>query len=810
MQRFPVIRSILILFSLFTTDARAADSPQMWEEIEATTLEKELDGLEAGARGTGRPTHYREFRLNLEVLDSVLHETTAARLDFTAEARAVMPIPMPDGSTLQFVLQETAVMSPELAARYPDHKTYRGFNPKNPIETLSMELAPNGLSARVTTDTAVVLINPTETAPDYLTTSDRYISYERHAAPVTRERMRCHTASRPSRAGRRAPIPSTAWGHSLRTYRLAVAATGEYVQAVGGTSAMAMAAINRTVNRVNQIYRRDFAVQLQLVANNDRLIHLDPATDPFTNLNTSMLVVESQAHIDAEIGDANYDIGHVFSSNDGGEAGLGVVGITGYKAMGATGSATPTGDEYDVDYVAHEIGHQFGANHTYNGILSGCSASEHNPTTAFEPGSGSTILGYAGLCAADDLQPHSDPYFHSGTLHEITSYISSAPRAHTVDPSGNSIPLVDAGVDQTIPSRTPFELQAMASDADGAATELTYTWEQFDLGQQQSLTDPDDGASPLFRSQRPSRASTRSFPAVQTLLTGLPSDQEKLPSRRRESLYRVTVRDNAATSGAVTTDDKRITVHADSGPFQVTKPIAGDAIGGITLVTWDVNNTNVAPVAATHVSILASLDGGRTFTEKLAEATPNDGAALVSLPDESGRVIVKVRAIDNVFYALSPEVRLFKARASVVLSRHAEKGSGNNPDLTPRGHRRAAALARLLDDLQLDKVTSTSLKRTRQTAAPTAQKQQLTLDQYDSESTLVSSIQNTRQPQRYLVVGHSNTVPGIARALGVNWVDPDPLDSFDRLFLINLGENSIAITRLQFSGDQANKLSEVE
>ena len=200
-----------------------------------------------------------------------------------------------------------------------------------------------------------------------------------------------------------------------------------------------------TINRVDGIYRSEISVHLVLVDNTDQLIFVDVASDPFDNNNANALINQSQKTIDHVIGEANYDIGHTFSTGAGGLAGLGVVCRTGQKARGVTGQSVPVGDPFDVDFVAHEMGHQFGAAHTFNGIIGSCASVNRNGPTAFEPGSGSTIMAYAGICGADNLQPHSDPFFRK-SLDEIVSYTTAGgSRIPTPVPTGNNPPSVDAG-----------------------------------------------------------------------------------------------------------------------------------------------------------------------------------------------------------------------------------------------------------------------------------------------------------------------------------------------------------------------------
>jgi hypothetical protein len=314
------------------------------------------------------------------------------------------------------------------------------------------------------------------------------------------------------------------------------------------------AAIVTAVNRITGIYEVEVAVRLVLVANNSLLVYTDSTTDPYSNAVNSAQLGVNQTNIDAVIGDANYDIGHLFTSaSTGGLAGVGVVGLSGQKARAATGLSNPIDDIFYVDFVSHEIGHQFRGNHTFNG--SACE-SARNAATAFEPGSGSTIMAYAGTCGSDNIQPQSDPYFHSVSFDEIVAYTTTGVgnAAAVISGTGNNVPRVSAGADFVIPARTPFMLDGAGTDAD-ANDQLTYNWEQRDWGPAQSLGSPDNGTSPLFRSFSATASTARTLPRLANLLNNSPSVGETLPTTNRSLNFRTTVRDNRMGGGGVDTDD---------------------------------------------------------------------------------------------------------------------------------------------------------------------------------------------------------------------------------------------------------------
>lgn len=417
------------------------------------------------------PISYRLVQVDLPVLDQLLGQAPLEN-SLTAQDVTELILPLPDGRFGRFRIVESPIMEPDLAAQYPEIKTYLGWGLDDPVAIARLDRTPAGFHGMILSAGDTVYIDPYRRG-DIL----RYISYYKRDYNNIwgKTRQEIPPAADPRKpAVAQGVTPNAVSANIRRTYRLAVAATGEYTAFHGGTKAAAQAAIVTTVNRVTGIYEREFLVRLSLI-NNTNIIYTNAATDPYTNDDGFAMLDENQSNLNAVIGSANYDIGHVFSTGGGGVAGLGVVCSSSRKGEGVTGSSNPVGDPFDVDYVAHEMGHQFGANHTFNAVTGSCGGGNRNASTAYEPGSGSTIMAYAGICSPQNLQPNSDDYFHGASFDEIMAYINSpsgGASCGTTSNTGNAAPSVSAGANYTIPKQPPFILTGSASDSNGDAFNL--------------------------------------------------------------------------------------------------------------------------------------------------------------------------------------------------------------------------------------------------------------------------------------------------------------------------------------------------
>ncbi len=596
------------------------------------------------------------FALNTTALKNVLSQAS----DRTAsiQSNTIVSFPTPSGMMENFAMMESSNMDPALAARYPEIKSYVGRSLQNPETTIHISLSPLGLQAMtISADRSAIIIEP------YTKDLQTYVVFNRSESNTT-DHFECAVIDAAQDTYDNSDITArpNADDGKIRNYRLALSVTGEYTAYFGGTKALALAAINNTMTRVNGVFRKDFGVHMNLIANNDDIIYLNHATDPYSSAlagSGGAWNLEVQNNLTAVIGNANYDIGHLFGgAGGGGNAGCiacvcrnPTTGSPKGKGSGFTSpsNGNPSGDKFDIDYVAHEMGHQFGAYHTFTYANEGT-------YTQVEPGSGSTIMGYAGITGpTNNLQVNSDSFFHAISIQQVTNFVKTTTCA-TTTLTGNATPTVNAGLDYTIPKGTPFVLTGVGSDSNNDP--LTYIWEQTDMGTSLvSIPSLLHATGPAFRSLQPSTSPVRYFPKLATVQTGaLTGAWESLSNVNRLYRFRLTVRDNRLSGPANNSDDVVITVNAAAGPFVVNSPnTAVSYAGGSTqTVTWNVAGTTGNNINEASVDILLSTDGGNTFPTTLASDVPNDGSQSITIPNSAGtqnRIMVK--GSNHIFFDIS-------------------------------------------------------------------------------------------------------------------------------------------------------------
>ncbi|MGB6150585.1 MAG: reprolysin-like metallopeptidase [Pricia sp.] len=574
----------------------------------------------------------------------------AALNSVTGKASQVVYFPNATGELSAYTVIEAQVLSPALSRKYPNIKSYVGHSTDGAKNRVRFSVSPNGMQA--------MIVHTDGSGNSFIqkVSDDAYVMYNRNTENLADADFVCTTQDiliDKSRNLTAKPVD----GQVLRKYRLAITASAEYTAFHGGTVADALAAINATMTRVNEVFERDLAVTLELVDNTDAVIFTDPNTDPFSGA-LGALGSQGQQALTDQIGEANYDIGHVLhEGGNGGNAGfIGAICVDNRKGSAYSSSQNPQGDVFDLDFVAHEMGHQLGANHSW-------SFEWEETDVQVEPGSGTTIMGYAGITEFDNVAPNGDDYFHYVSIEQIINNLEGKTCGEVL-PITNNPPVVDPLENYTIPKSTAFVLSGEAADADPGDA-LTYAWEQVDNGIVKRITfGPDNPNGANFRSRPPTTEPTRYFPRLSRIVAGtltqtepdINTAWETVSDVARDFNFAFTVRDNAPGGGQVVSELTTISVTNSAGPFVVTSQAANltYVAGQVEEITWDVAGTNVAPVNSQIVDILLSTDGGLTFPEMLAEGVLNDGVHEVvvpGLPTTQARVMVK--AADNVFLAVN-------------------------------------------------------------------------------------------------------------------------------------------------------------
>ena len=595
------------------------------------------------------PQRYVVMQLDFSELKNILSEAPMRFSDAAQSKNVVIEIPQPDGSLQHFRIEEAPTMHVDLQAKYPNIRSFAGFGIEDRTATMRCEYSQNGFSAMILAEGKTLFVDPFAKG-----NTEYYIAYDKKDF-FTNKKMNCevtdHVDYPELEKGFNQDAERTGDG-KLRTYRLALACTGEYAAFHGGTLVGVMAAMNKSITRVNGVYEKEHSITMSMVVNNDVLIFLNANSDPYTNSDGKKMLGENQTTVDSKIGVSNYDIGHVFSTGGGGVAQIQSPCKAGSKARGVTGLDTPVNDAFDIDFVAHEMGHQYGGNHTFNNNCSG----NINTGTAYEVGSGSTIMGYAGVCSPN-VQNNSDAYFHLASLLEINAYTvtstgNSCPQK--TNSNNNAQPSVNAGLDYIIPKSTPFELLGSATDADNDP--MTYCWEQYDKESATQAPKATNTVGPAFRSYFAKSTPVRVFPNLDNLTKNTNNIWEVLSSVARTYNFRCTVRDLHNGFGRSNTDAMLVTVNAGAGPFLVTVPntaVNWEVLNKKT-VTWDIANTDKAPINCDKVDILFSTDGGYTFPDTLAKGVANNGSFEITVPNKpTTKARIKVKGANNIFFDMS-------------------------------------------------------------------------------------------------------------------------------------------------------------
>ncbi len=659
----------------------------VWRVLERTQLTNQI--------AKEVPSSASTFALDAKALTRALNTAQREAGNSLDYSQTFLQLPLPGGEYLKFRLEESPVLDASLMSRFPEIKSYRGIATDNPAVTMRADWTPQGFHALILTPEQTYSIHPV-----YQGVTNEYVSYDAGTADkVAEEGFQCLTEeSKSAQTGSTQLVGKLLTvGPSRRNYRLAIATTWEYCNFYGGgTVAGTVASLNTWVNALNAIYERDLNIHFNLVDAQSVWFSTDQGfnsgNDPFTNGNALSMLSQGRPTLRDFVGSTNYDIGHTLgylSNGGGGVAWLGVAcnnadiftntgadGLGPAKGGGISNISGTAGNASYLNVVAHELGHQFGAPHSFNGTTGNCGGGNRSANSSVEPGSGTSIMSYAGLCSSDNVVSGSSLRFHAWSFAQITNYVTANACASTTS-TGNNAPTINGGSDYAIPRLTPFQLTATtATDPDAAdIPSLTYAWEQVDVGgsnfgnppytdQNDTINGLSGSTRPLFRSYAPTATATRIFPALNYILnnanTPPPTTNgfqtaESLSHVNRKLRFRLLARDQR---GGVADDEVLLTVDANAGPFLVTAPPNTPTTwtgGQVRTVMWSVNNTNAASINCENVRILLSTDGGATFPTTLANSTLNDGSENITVPNgiNSTTARVRVEAVGNIFFDIS-------------------------------------------------------------------------------------------------------------------------------------------------------------
>lgn len=648
---------IALVCGLFSSLMAQTSSSGFW-----TPLAQDALTAPAPAGRTVQATHLSAFQLNYQAMEAALRQ---APLEFTQAAREqplVVRVPMSDGAMRDFQVVESSVMAPGLRAKYPALRTYSGVAVDNPAVSIRMGTGPKGFHAFIFGDH-----RGAQSVRRYSEGNENlYVAYraaDLPSDPVLESQLSCGTDGFTKYLHEHDAPVSTAERNTqpvqLRVYRTAVAAQGEYSLFNGGTKPLVMAAIVEAMNYINGLLERDFTVRFELIPNNDEIIFLDPDTDPYMGTNdVPAWRAQNAGAINPIIGINSYDVGHVFCRTGAGgiigQASLASVCDLLQKAGGASSWFTPNDEKFYLT-TAHEMCHQLSGTHTY----SNCPSNNNSEETAFEPGSGTTIMSYAGACGGNNnIQFTEEAYYHIGSIIQVQNFItqSGGSQCGMLLDTDNNTPTASSEIPPIglyLPINTPFVLTGTATDPEG--DELTYCWEQYDLGPISTLGSP-TGSAPSFRSYFPKPTGERIFPRIETIVGNDQSVSEVLPAYNRLLTFRMTVRDNHPDAGGRDWLEIKMNSTNTAGPFVVTSPndLVTWNVGEHRIVTWEVANTDGPLVKCHLVNIHLSIDGGLTYPVQLAAGVPNSGSYCIQVPNNvSNFARIRVQAADHIFFDIS-------------------------------------------------------------------------------------------------------------------------------------------------------------
>lgn len=660
-----------ILFVCALASCFTVFNAQRWEAVSQKTSQIR-EGVEV----------QHSYRVDLKSLREMLRnaEETGKRA-----TPVIISLPTVEGKIEKFAVYSNPVIDKSLADQY-QLGSYVGVGIDDPSKYLRFSTSPYDMQSMIIKDGIFQFIEPISTDKQTYGVFYKSKNDGGHGFKCDTSEHDFKDINKLAENGKKmlsgVGITSRPTNTKYRDFRMALSVTGEYSQyqlTAAGTPANAtddvkkgvvLAAMNNTMTRINGVFERDFGAHLT-VQNIPDIIYLDPATDPYTgNLNLQL-----QQTLTTVVGNANYDIGHVLNQNaerSGNAGGIGIVCVDPAtsteikKGSAYTQGPVPVGEVFDFT-AAHEMGHQLGANHTF----SNTSVTDANQGANVEPGGGTTIMGYAGI-TYDNVQANADGYFHYKSIDQVLTNLESKVNCGaSQNIINNTAPAINPLAAYSIPKGTAYYLEASATDAENDS--VNYTWEQNDSTDEFSTISGDSGwgynpKGALTRSVPGTPNGRRYFPNFASVMNGILTDKQRWETVSyipRTLNYAVTVRDLNAQRPMVSSSTTTVTVGND-GPFKFNGLTTSSVLynDAVNTIYWEVANTNAAPYNTTSVKIDYTTDNGTTWTNLVA-ATPNTGSYSAQMPGNvNGAVKLRVSAVGNIFYAVSPAVTVGSAPTS--------------------------------------------------------------------------------------------------------------------------------------------------
>lgn len=666
---------LLIVFSFLLAIHANGQTENVWQKVKR----EQVISLNQNVTRATFPNNFLLYKLDLEVFKNVLIQAQDRFVNNPSSV--IITLPTANGAFERFQMLEASNFDAELQDQFPQIRAYIGKSLSDPKSILRLSISPSGIQTMTIRPNGL-----TEFMEPYSSDNSVYAVFtaknRKGKLPFTCSTEDQEMTTTLFNKTRNTGSTNRSDAQQLLNFRLALSCNGEYANYFGATSSTqvsnVLAAFNNTMTRVNGVFEKDFCIKMTIVSQTTNVIYYSASTDPYTTmanwnvqLQNTLSTSLTGPGTSLAANNAAYDVGHMFGRTGGG----GNAGCIGCVCVDDTASTTdrnkgagitspadgiPAGDTFDIDYVAHEMGHQFGANHTF-------SNSVETAGVNVEVGSGSTIMGYAGI-TDQDVQMHSDPYFHYASIFQVQNNMEGK-TCPTRTNISNAAPVANAGINYTIPKSTPFILSGTATDANSTNV-LTYCWEQIDnatsaVTAANSVASETKTVGPNWRSYSPVSSGIRYCPPIDRVIDNFSTTDgtgdeiivvEALSSVARTLTFALTVRDNVAGFGQTSTDAMSVTVNGTAGPFLVSSPntAVNWQVGTNQTVTWDVAGTTANGVNCANVDLYLSTDGGYTYPVLLASGVPNDGSETITIPNNIGtqnRIMVK--GSNHIFYDIS-------------------------------------------------------------------------------------------------------------------------------------------------------------